>query len=265
MPPPALALVLSAALFHALWNRTLKVTGDRVATMAVANLGAGVILLPAILLSPPRGVPLLVVLSAVAESAYALCLAAAYRRGALSIAYPLGRGTAPLLVTLGGWVVLDQPPGLLAITGAATLATGMVIVATAGRRAGQGSAVAFALLTGMAVASYSLVDARAVRQVSAPGYLGVVFVLTGLLLVACLRADHGRMRRALAPGVRIAFGTTAAYLLVLLAFQRAHAGNVATFREVSVLVGIWLSGERPGRHVWAGALFVVTGIVLAAI
>lgn len=265
MPPDALALVLAAALFHALWNRKLKATADRPATMAVANTGAGLLLLPALLLRPPTGVLPLVLLSATAETAYALCLAAAYRRGALSIAYPLGRGTAPLLVTLGGWLVLGERPGPTALLGAACLALGMTLVATAGRRAGQGAAVGFALLTGLAVASYSLIDARAVRDVSAPGYLAAVFLLTGALLAGWLRVDRARLRAALPSGALVAVGTAAAYLLVVLAFQRANAGNVATFREVSVLLGIWLAGEQPGRRVWIGAALVVCGVVLAAL
>jgi len=265
MSPLALGLVLAAAVFHALWNRLLHVTGDRAATMAVANLTAGVLLLPATILAPPHGVLLLIGLSALAETVYALLLSAAYRRGDLSVAYPLGRGTAPLLVTLGGWLVLSQQPGLLAIAGAVALASGMALIASAGRRAGQGAAVGFALLVGVAIASYSVIDARAVSTVSAPGYIGAVFLLTGVLLVCWLRADRARLRSAAGPGVRVAVGTAAAYLLVLLAFQHARAGRVATIREVSVLLGIWLSGERPGRRVWIGAACIVTGIVLAAV
>jgi drug/metabolite transporter (DMT)-like permease len=265
MAPTALALVLAAAVFHALWNRTLKVSDDRPATMAVANLIAGLLLVPAVVVSPPRGVPHLILLSAVAEAAYALCLAAAYQRGALAIAYPLGRGTAPLLVTLAGWLLLGQSPGLTGVAGATALATGMALIALAGHRAGQRAAVGFALLTGVAVASYSTIDARAVQQVSPPGYLGVVSVVTGVLLAGWLRGDRARLRRALQSGVRVAFGTAAAYLLVLLAFQHADAGRVATFREVSVLIGIWLAGERPHWWVWTGAAFVVAGVVLAAV
>lgn len=51
---------------------------------------------------------------------------------------------------------------------------------------------------------------------------------------------------------------------MLLAFQRVDAGRVATLREVSVLIGIALSGERPGRRVWTGAALVVVGTVLVA-
>ena len=84
------------------------------------------------------------------------------------------------------------------------------------------------------------------------------------MLVAWLRGNRARLRRALGPGTRIAVGTVAAYLLVLLAFQRAPAGRVATLREASVLVGLLLARERPGRLVWLGAGLVVIGAVLAA-
>lgn len=259
-----MTFVLSAAGFHALWNRALHTAGDRAPVMAVGNLIAGLALLPAILLRPPWQVWPLIVLSALAEAAYSLCLATAYARGALSVAYPLGRGTAPLLVTLGGWLILDERPGLGALAGAAALATGLALVALAGHRSGQGAAVAFAILTGVCIATYSVIDASAVRQISAPGYLGAVLFLTGLLLAIWVRGDGARLRGALRPGLAVAFGSTAAYLLVLLAFQRAAAGRVSTLREVSVLIGIMLARERPGPQVWIGAVLVVAGMVLAA-
>ena len=71
--------------------------------MAAAGLTQGVILLPFALLNPPWAVVGLAVLSGLLEAAYAWFLASAYERGALSITYPIGRGTAPSLATLGGW------------------------------------------------------------------------------------------------------------------------------------------------------------------
>jgi drug/metabolite transporter (DMT)-like permease len=259
-----LALVLAAAVAHALWNRLLHGTEDREATLAVAGLAIGVILLPVAVVTAPWEVWPLVLLSAGAETAYALFLAAAYRRGALSIAYPLGRGVAPLLVTLGGWFLLDEGRRPATLAGAVLLAVGIASVATAGWRGGQRQAVAFALLTGATIAVYSVVDAEAVRRVSAPGYLGAVFLLAGMLLVGWVRGDRARLARSIGPGLRVAAGSATAYLLVLLAFQRADAGRVATLREASVLIGIWLAGERPGRRVWVGAGLVVAGGVLAA-
>lgn len=266
MPPLALALVLLAALLHAGWNLLLHGTDDRLAAATVAGLVAGIALLPAIILTPPWQVWPLIVLSALAECAYALCLTTAYRLGALSLVYPLARGAAPLLVTLGGWLLLSQQPTPWALAGAAALALGLSSVALAGKRqGGQGAAIGFALLTGVFIATYATIDAGAVRQVNPVSYLGAVIGLQGIVLVGVLRGDLARLRRAVWPGIKIAIGSTAAYLLVLLAFQRANAGPVATLREVSVLIGVLLAREQKGWRVWLGAALVALGAILTAL
>ena len=265
MPPLALALVLLAAFLHAGWNLLLHGTEDRLAAATVAGLVAGAALLPVIILAPPWQVWPLILLSALAECAYAIFLTNAYRLGALSLAYPLARGSAPLLVTLGGWLLLSQPPTIWTLAGAGALALGLASVATAGKRVGQGVAIAFALLTGVAIATYATIDAGAVRVVNPVGYLGAVLGIQGILLVGFLRGDLGRLKRAAWPGIQIAAGSTAAYLLVLLAFQRANAGPVATLREVSVLIGVLLAREQKGPRVWLGAALVVLGAILTAI
>ena len=136
------------------------------AAMTVAGLATGVLLLPAVIVWPPWRVLPFVAASAGTHVFYALGLSAAYRRGALSVAYPLGRGVAPLLVTLGGWLLLAERPTLGALVGAVSLAVGLALIAVSGGRTGQGAAVVFALLTGLTIATYSVVDAAAVRQVS---------------------------------------------------------------------------------------------------
>ena len=225
------------------------------------------VLLPWEIAQAPWHVLPLVLLSAAAEAAYAVALSAAYARGALAVAYPLARGSAPLLVTLGAWLVLAQQPTPLAVVGALALALGLAFVASAGKRAGEVAAVGFALLTGVAIATYSVIDADAVRTVSPLGYLGMVLGIEGLMLVGILRGAEGgaRLRTALRPGLLIAVGSTAAYVLVLFAFRLAPAGRVATLREVSVLLGVVLSRSRRGWQVWCGAALVVAGVLLTAL
>jgi drug/metabolite transporter (DMT)-like permease len=120
------------------------------------------------------------------------------------------------------------------------------------------------MLTGVTIAAYSVVDAGAVRQVSPAGYLGAVLGVQGLFLTLLVRGDRGRLRGGLRSGILIGIGSVAAYVLVLYAFQLAPAGRVATLREASVLVGIALSGEHPRPIVWAGAVLVLMGALLAA-
>lgn len=233
--------------------------------MAVGGLAGGVLLLPAVVARPPHGVWPLVALSGLVEAVYAGLLAAAYARGALSVAYPIGRGTAPLLVTLGSWAVLGQTPTAVTLAGAGALACGLVLVAGAGGRLGQWTAVGFAVATGTAIAGYSVIDAFAVRHASAPGYLGATLLVQGLLLAAaCGRDAPARLRAALRPGALVGVGVVAAYLLVLLAFQRADAGRVATLREVSVLIAVAWSAGRREPLTWAGAVLVVAGALAAA-
>jgi drug/metabolite transporter (DMT)-like permease len=261
--PAAIGLVLVAAVIHASWNRVLHAEGDRVAAMAVAGVAVGVLLLPAVIAWPPWQALPFVLASAATHVAYALGLSAAYRRGALSVAYPLGRGVAPLLVTLGGWLLLAERPTAGALIGAVCLAAGLGLIAVAGRRSGQGAAVVFALLTGLTIATYSVVDAAAVRNVSPVGYLGAVLGIQGVLLTLLVRGDRTRLRQGLRSGVLIAVGSVGAYLLVLYAFRLAPAGRVSTLREASVLIGIMLSGERPAPAVWVGAGLVLVGALLA--
>ena len=151
-----------------------------------------------------------------------------------------------------------------ALIGAISLAAGLALIAVAGGRAGQGAAVGFALLTGLTIAAYSVVDAGAVRQVSPVGYLGAVLGIQGVLLTLLMRGSRSRLQRGLRSGVLIAVGSVGAYLLVLFAFQMAPAGRVSTLREASVLIGLMLSGERPSRVIWIGAILVLAGALLAA-
>ena len=232
--------------------------------MAVAGLVAGAVLLPFTVAAPPTAVLGLVLLTGILESAYGLALAAAYARGDLSLTYPLGRGTAPLLATVGAWIVLSQQPTAAAVLGALLLGGGLGLLGLEAHRARALPAAGFAVLVGVVIASYSVVDARAVQEVSPVPYLGAAMLLQGALTTAVIRFDAARLRAALRPGTLIGLGSLAAYLLVLFAFRLAPVGRVATLRETSVLLAILLSREQPGAATWVGAAMCVVGAVLAA-
>src|ERR1044072_5290747 len=81
--------------------------------------------------------------SGILEAGYFTFLAAAYRRGDLSLVYPLARGTAPLL-------------------------------AVAARA--SSAAAGFALLTGVTIAAYSAVDSTGVKGTTAIIYAGLIWL-----------------------------------------------------------------------------------------
>lgn len=269
MPLAAVAVTLLAALLHALWNRRVHVTDDRVPVMVVAAATASVALLPFVALDPPVEVLPVVVLSGLLQAVYSVLLTAAYARGSLAVTYPVGRGTAPLLVTLGAWLLLGQQPVPLAILGAVLLGAGLTTVALVGHRAGQGAAVGLAVLVGVSIAAYSVIDAGAVARTSPLGFLGAVSVVqTVVLLVGTALVRRGAaaaaLLTALRSGVLVGLGMSASYGLVLIAFRWAPAGRVATLRETSVLIAVALAGGVRTRATWVGAGLVVAGALAAA-
>lgn len=262
MSGAALALVLAAAVLHASWNRVLHGADDRLAAAAVGAVVGAVLLMPATIAAPPVRAWPSVLASGAAEAAYFAFLAAAYRRGELSITYPVARGIAPFLITLGGAVVLGQSLTAARVGGSLALGIGLAVISQAGLARGRGKALIFAALTGIAIAVYSVIDAGAVRSVNAVGYLGGVTVVQAVILLAAVGVNWGRLRASAAAGAGIGVGSVTAYLLVLLAYQRAPASPVATLRELSILLGILIARDRPGRRVWLGGALCVLGAAL---
>jgi drug/metabolite transporter (DMT)-like permease len=261
----ALALVLTAAVIHAGWNRLLHGATDRMASAIVGMAVGAVLLLPFTIASPPAGVWPLVLASGVAEAGYLSFLTAAYRRGELSFTYPIARGIAPFLVTLGGALLLAQPLTTGRVLGSLALGIGLVVISRAGLAAGRGLAVTFAVLTGLTIAAYSVIDARAVRSASPIAYLGAVTLVEAVILLVAVRPAWQRLRAGAVAGAGVGAGSIAAYLLVLFAFQRAPAAPVATLRELAILFGILLARERAGWRVWLGGALCVLGAALAVV
>jgi len=269
MSPGALGLVLLAAVLHASWNLVVKASRDRlVAAWMQTTIGALVFLPVLVVQGLPTGQWRPLAVSAVLHLGYALTLVAGYDRGDLSVVYPVARGTAPLLVTAGAALFLDDRPALLGLVAVGLIAGGIL---GSVRRATGG--VAWAVACGGFIAAYTLVDGAAVR--SGGGPLRYVVCLIALNAVTLFGAVLVR-RRVSAIGAafrldgwRNAFGgaaSVAAYALVLTAAQWAPLGLVSAVRETSVVLGAlggWLLLREPlGPSRVAAASVIAVGIGL---
>ena len=106
--------VLGAGLLHAGWNALLKSApgGDPMldtATIVAGSAVCGLVVIPFVGVPDPASWKF-AALSALIHWAYYVTLAHAYRTGDLSFAYPLMRGTAPLITTLLGIAFLREFP-----------------------------------------------------------------------------------------------------------------------------------------------------------
>jgi drug/metabolite transporter (DMT)-like permease len=291
--PAVFGLIAIAAVLHVTWNVLLKTAGDPLAAATASMAIGAVVLVPIVAIAwwlvgrppiPPEAFAL-GALSGLFEAAYFGFLAAAYRRGDLSVVYPLARGSATLLAVVFGIVILGERLAPTGVVGVASLIAGFALLQRPWRafrrgRAGRAvePAVAFALATGVMIASYSAVDRVGSRVVAPWIYAGLIWLSGAAILVAWSLVRPGRRdpNRAPVQLPRAAVGgvlTITAYMSILFAFSLAPLTAVAPLRESAVVLasgwGALRLGEATGRREAArriaAAALVVTGAVLLAL
>jgi drug/metabolite transporter (DMT)-like permease len=270
VPASALALALTAALVHALWNLLLARSADVWAATAVAAAAGVLVALPGAGLTwevEASAWPY-VAGSAGLELAYLTLLAAAYRRADLSVVYPLARGVAPVLVLVTAVLALGAGTSPGQAAGVVGVAAGVLLVRGPGGEA-RVADVGLALTVAACIAGYTLVDNAGIDHASALTYLLLVLLPAAVALPLAVAATRGP--GALAAQVRpaalaVGAGMVGAYALVLLALRLAPAAPVAAVRETSIVIGVALAApllhEPVGRRRLVGAGIVTAGVVL---
>jgi len=133
----------------------------------------------------------------------------------------------------------------------------------------------YAVLTGLTIAAYSIVDKEGVGQVQPLLYMYFLGTGTAVMLAPYILARKGAAAvraewRANALPITVAgLLTFAAYGLVLTAFSLSRVSYVAPAREVGivigVLMGVYLLKEPFGGGRLLGSGFIVGGLVLIAL
>ncbi len=281
MSPTALLLVLLAALCHSGWNLIVKTDARRLEIQAGALWVGTLMCVPVLYFHSPWEVPpaawVAVAASAVLESGYVLALSSAYAAGDMSLVYPVARGTGSVLVPPLAVLLLGERLSWQGILGIALVVLGIFLShgALTGWAAARSHrpALFWALLTGMLIASYSLVNKVGVSLVSVPLYAFLVFLADALIVRGIMwgRGAPPLFRRD-APWGRMAavgFLMMAAYLAVLAAMAHAPVSYVVAAREVSVvvaaLIGVGLLRERHSLARVAGAVVIFGGLCAIAL
>ena len=278
------AVVLFAALLHASWNAIVKAGKDTFLTTVLVSAGAALIslaVLPFVNTPAPASWPYLAA-SSVAQLAYYSLLAAAYKAGDMSHAYPLMRGSAPLLVALASWPLIGERLSSMQMGAVACISAGIFALYFAARTPAMpgiaqsaGRATAFALGNACVIASYTLIDGIGVRLSGAPAaYTMWIFVLNGagLLLWTLLRRRAGLLAYAKTQWHLAAFGgfgTLASYGLALWAMTQAPVAAVAALRETSILFAIAIAAlflrEKISSRRYLAIALIAAGAILMRI
>lgn len=279
MPPPsqfAILLILGAALLHALWNSIVKGADDRILTIGLIGLGNAIFgIALALFVAPPapESYPF-IVLTVLIHFFYFVFLIAAYRLGDFSQVYPIARGVAPVLVACGAMIFVGEFLHLRGWIGLLMISFAIfVLVFSKSDLKVSSKAVGAALLTGICIASYTIVDGSGVRVAgSALGYIGWSFgaqIVLGIgFILFRYRHLHAMSFKGYVAGIAGGLISGSAYALAIYAMSLTTLGSVSAIRESSViiaaLIGVIWFGERPWASRLTASIIVAAGIFMLA-
>jgi drug/metabolite transporter (DMT)-like permease len=273
-----LGLMLLAGLLHASWHGLVKGGADQTISLAGMGLVAGLVVLPSLPFVPVPPLlmwPILGV-SVILHGGYKICLAQAYRAGDLGQAFPMARGAVPLFSLLLALVALKQVPTLGQLTGVALTSVGQLVLAIESlKRSPDVRLLSAAFGAGLAVASYSVLDAYGTRLYGDwAGFTAWLIVLDNFAFLTFSRVAkrgdlwrgllHMRMRVLISGCLGLA-----SFSIFLWALSRNPVGPVSAVRETSILfamlIGAALHRERVTARRIIGGLIVVAGVMTIAI
>jgi drug/metabolite transporter (DMT)-like permease len=283
----ALALVIAAALSHAVWNVAAKSAGGDARFALFSALLVSSLWLPVALwfawgVVGRWGVAQwgIVVASAVVHVSYFLTLLRGYRAADLTVVYPVARGTAPLLSSLVALALFGEQLSTLGAAGVMAVVAGVFLIAggpglfraandpAARRRVWLG--IGWGAATGLQIAGYTLIDGYAVKVLLLSPILVDYFgnLLRIPILVPLVWRDRAALpalwRTQWRAALMVATLGPIGYVLVLFAMQRAPVSLVAPAREMSMLFAALLGGtllrEEDMAARLAGALCIALGV-----
>ncbi|SEE52554.1 EamA-like transporter family protein [Rhizobiales bacterium GAS191] len=271
MTPAVIGLALFAAVLHAAWNAVLRSGADRLWSVTIMSFATTLVAIPFAVMLPLPSAPSwpYLMLSSALQVGYSVFLVYAYRYGELGQVYPIVRGSVPLLVTVGGFLLADQRPSALSLSGVVLVALGIMSLALDRPRAGAKS-IMLALVTGLFIASYITADGIGVRLSGDPrAYATWIFLIYGALMPMTFIAFRGKPRldvlssetlKALAGGVI----SLIAYVAVISALALGPLGPISALRETSVVFAVLIGRVFLGEALTLRRLAACAVVALGA-
>lgn len=240
------AMMIASGSIHAVVNAILKSGRDKMTARSVIDGSSAVLLLPALFFVPlPHGAWLWLAASALVHCVYLYALVRAFEASDMSAAYPILRGTAPLLtaaVTVG---LLGEQASLGDLIGTALIGIA-VLMMVAGKHI-HAAGLRWSLTTGAMIAAYTVIDAAGVRAAPTPvSYIVWLFVIGGIAIVslfalvskgAILVAARSQWRAGAVAGAL----SIVTYGLALQAYALGPTAPLAALRETGMITALLIS------------------------
>ena len=250
--------VIFAAFLHATWNGMVKSHEDKyvaIASIVLGHVPASIIIIYFLPLPTLESIPYIII-SAFIHQGYQWFLLTAYRHGDYTKVYPIARGSGPVIVTIVSLLFLGIILSGYELIGILIISIGILSLSFQDREAFRNKkAIFFALLTGLFIGLYSMVDGYGARVSMSPlSYIGFSFILNALMFPFFLKfMDQPNITKRVfnkAKSLFIIGGTFSyiVYAIVVWSFTKAPIPLVSTLRETSIifalLIGTFFLKER---------------------
>jgi drug/metabolite transporter (DMT)-like permease len=242
----AASMMVCSGAAHAVVNAVLKAGSDKMSSRALIDGFSALILLPAAFFLPlPGNAWGWLAASCVIHVVYLVALIKAFETADMLAAYPLMRGSAPMLAAIVAVSFFHEPISAAIAAGVAAVSAG-VMIAAIGRHLDR-PALFWSLLTGASIALYTVSDAEGARAApTAPSYIVWSFLLNGGVIGGFFALWRGPVfilsarsewRAGLVAG---ALGIIS-YGLALWAYRLGEIPRLAALRETSVLFAVLIA------------------------
>jgi drug/metabolite transporter (DMT)-like permease len=268
-------LILFAAALHSSWNVLIKSESESLTNTVLILAGSaviGVVLLPFFSL-PLRPCWPYIGASVVIHIVYFSLLLLAYKKGEMSLVYPLMRGLPPVLTAIAASILLSESLSLRGWLGIALVSCGALMLTADFRfsKEFQLAPIALACLNAIVIVIYTLVDAQGARlSGNAFSYTGWMLFLLALFIFLAIPIIEGRQvfYRMAKDWKKSLFGgacTFGSYGIALWAMTLAPVALVAALRETSILFGmvfsVFILKERITLVRGMSIAFIVAGAI----
>jgi uncharacterized membrane protein len=207
-------------------------------------------------MNSPVNISMLLILVCIFSGAlrllYFIVLQTGYRKGDLSVVYPLARGSAPLFATIGAIAFIHEQPTPNTMTGLILIVVGVIVLTKPGivrHDAKLKAGIVFGLLTGVIIAIYTLWDKLAISHFSlSPLTITFSSHLLGTIVLASpairnLSAVKREIKLHKWHIILISILSPLSYLFVLEAMKTTDVLYVAPARELSILFAVLIGGQ----------------------
>ncbi|HSH01025.1 MAG TPA: EamA family transporter [Anaerolineae bacterium] len=299
----AIVLLVTSAFMHAFWNFISKKQSPSLSFFWITTISGALIMSPFLwwqrgaLPLLPLSVWGLILLTGMAQAVYFSGLAGAYRRGDMSLAYPLARAL-PVLAVAGINFLMGKGGeiGGIGLLGMILISIGCIILPLPqfrrlGWRDYADEVYLLAVVAAIGTTAYTLIDDAVLRQMraivdSSLGTTGVTLLFISLqtvstslmlgLVAVGVEAERAQLRRLLADRKMVVTGLVTGVVIMgtygLVLASMAYVRNVsyvAAFRQLSIPIGavlglVW-QGEARHRPKLVGIGVISIGLILVGV